>query len=97
MAGFSVKIEVECGSEADALEAIAAGADVVMLDNFEPDAIGQVAQRLKDSAPHVIVEGSGGISLDSVQSFMHPAVDVLSTSWIHQGAPHIDFSLKINH
>ena len=34
--GFSLKIEVECRSAADACEAAGAGADVVMLDNFQP-------------------------------------------------------------
>jgi len=34
--GFSTKIEVECRSLTEALDAAAAGADVVMLDNFEP-------------------------------------------------------------
>jgi len=34
--GFSLKIEVECRSTAEACEAADAGADVVMLDNFQP-------------------------------------------------------------
>ena len=34
--GFALKIEVECGTAEEAEEAIAAGADIVMLDNFEP-------------------------------------------------------------
>lgn len=34
--GFSMKIEVECRSVAEAIEAAAAGADVIMLDNFDP-------------------------------------------------------------
>lgn len=34
--GFSTKIEVECRSLAEAMEAVSAGADVIMLDNFEP-------------------------------------------------------------
>ena len=33
--GFALKIEVECGTAEEAEEAIAAGADIVMLDNFE--------------------------------------------------------------
>jgi nicotinate-nucleotide pyrophosphorylase (carboxylating) len=36
VAGFALKIEVECRSLEEAQEAIAAGADVVMLDNFKP-------------------------------------------------------------
>ena len=37
MCGFSSKIEVECGSSEEGTEAAAAGADIVMLDNFNPE------------------------------------------------------------
>ena len=37
VAGFSTKIEVECRSTEDATDAAAAGAEVVMLDNFSPE------------------------------------------------------------
>jgi nicotinate-nucleotide pyrophosphorylase len=35
------------------------------------------------------------VSTQSIMSSLDAAVDVLSTSWVHQGVPHIDFSLKI--
>ena len=95
MVGFSVKVEVECGSEAQAREAIEAGAEVVMLDNFEPELAGTVSASLKRDHPAVIVECSGGITVDTIASYMHPTVDIISTSWVHQGCPHIDFSLKV--
>jgi len=93
--GFALKIEVECGTPEEAEEAIAAGADIVMLDNFEPADLAVAAGRLKEAHPHVIIEGSGGITEESIGSYMCPGVDVLSTSSIHQGTAHIDFSLKI--
>ncbi|KAL9099632.1 MAG: hypothetical protein Q9187_009470, partial [Circinaria calcarea] len=46
--GFSVKVEVECQSEVEAAEAIEAGADVVMLDNFRGEEVKVVAKRLKE-------------------------------------------------
>ena len=46
--GFSLKIEVECGSEAEADEAILAGADVIMLDNFDGKGIHSCAASLKE-------------------------------------------------
>ncbi len=51
--GFSLKIEVECQSYEEAAEAIQAGADVVMLDNFEPERMHETAQRLKALKPAV--------------------------------------------
>lgn len=46
--GFSLMLEVEAGSEAEADEAIDAGADVVMLDNIEGNELVGVARRLKE-------------------------------------------------
>jgi len=97
LCGFALKIEVECGSLEEAQEAIAAGANIVMLDNFEPPAFKEAAQTIKKASPSVIVEGSGGIMEASIANHMSPDVDILSTSSIHQGVPHMDFSLKVAH
>ena len=48
VAGFSIRIHVECQSLAEAREAIAAGADIVMLDNFTPQGIAEAAKALKE-------------------------------------------------
>ncbi len=48
LAGFSVRVDVECQSEAEACEAIEAGADVVMLDNLSGAALAAAARRIKD-------------------------------------------------
>lgn len=40
MANFTLKVEVECSSLQEALEAAEAGADLVMLDNFRPEVSG---------------------------------------------------------
>jgi len=45
--GFSLKIEVECQSQEEAEEAIQAGADIVMLDNFKPDKIKTASSNIK--------------------------------------------------
>lgn len=95
MCGFALKIEVECSSLEEAQEAIAAGANIVMLDNFEPEGLAAAAATIKAEHPHIIVEGSGGITEETIGSFMSPGVDILSTSSIHQGVGHIDFSLKV--
>ncbi len=95
--GFSVKIEVECRSVEEAVEAIEAGADVVMLDNFEPQPLKEAAKILKEKYPKVLIEGSGGITVESLESYLNPYVDVLSMGSLTQGVPHIDFSLKVKH
>ncbi len=97
VAGFSLKVEVECSSAAAAEEAIAAGADIVMLDNLAPAQLHAAAAQLKHKHPHVLVEASGGITLANLHEYCSPAVDVISLGLLTQGVPHIDFSLKIKH
>ncbi|EGF78421.1 hypothetical protein BATDEDRAFT_13095 [Batrachochytrium dendrobatidis JAM81] len=102
--GFALKIEVECGSEAEATEAILAGADIIMLDNFNGDGIHVAAKNLKqmfgDSASpgqkrQFLIEGSGGLTQDNVKDYFSEYVDILSFGAITQSVPHIDFSLKV--
>lgn len=98
-AGFAIKIEVECQSLEEADTACEAGADVVMLDNFSPDDMKVAAGKIKEKwgrgprAP--LVEVSGGLTEKNVRDYVCEDVDVISSSSIHQGTRHVDFSLKI--
>eukprot|EP00611_Tribonema_gayanum_P029125 TRINITY_DN7695_c0_g1_i1.p1 TRINITY_DN7695_c0_g1~~TRINITY_DN7695_c0_g1_i1.p1 ORF type:complete len:317 (-),score=105.03 TRINITY_DN7695_c0_g1_i1:69-971(-) len=94
-AGFSIKVEVEAGTYEAAHEAATAGADVVMLDNFEPAALKEAAARLKKDFPNVLIEASGGITADTMTEFMSPDVDVISQGSLTQGYACLDFSLKV--
>ncbi|KAJ4515523.1 nicotinate-nucleotide diphosphorylase (carboxylating) [Exophiala dermatitidis] len=98
--GFALKIEVEVQSEKDADEAIEAGADVVMLDNFDGEGLKIAARSLKDrwrGKRSVLLESSGGLTEDNVTQYINNDIDIISTSAVHQGVPHVDFSLKIDH
>lgn len=86
-------------SEEEADEAIDAGADVVMLDNFTGAGVKVAAKNLKErwaGKRHFLLEVSGGLKVDNAEEYVCNEVDILSTSAIHQGVPHVDFSLKIN-
>jgi len=86
--GFAVKVEVECQSEAEADEAIAAGADVVMLDNFTGEglrvAAASIKRRWAGKGKGVLLECSGGLTEENVASFVCEDIDIISTSSIHQ-------------
>ncbi|KAJ2877830.1 nicotinate-nucleotide diphosphorylase (carboxylating) [Coemansia aciculifera] len=101
VAGFSVKIEVECQSEQDAYEAIEAGADIVMLDNFTPDTLRLAASNVKSKCQstrnNVLIEASGGITEETAALYMLPEIDIISFGTMTQSVPHVDFSLKIAH
>ncbi|PKI82511.1 hypothetical protein MVES_003629 [Malassezia vespertilionis] len=80
-AGFSVRIDVEVQSYEEAVEAICAGADVVMLDNMTGSALVQCAKRLKDELAgpksdhrgyRFLLESSGGITLENLKQEAHP-------------------------
>ena len=94
-AGFSQKIEVECGTLEQARAAAAAGADIVMLDNFTPDQLKVDATTFKKEYPHVLVEASGGITVDTMEAYVCDAVDIISQGKLTHGYDCIDFSLKI--
>ena len=73
--GFSIKIEVEVQSEEEADEAIAAGADVVMLDNFTGAGVKAAAKSLKErwaGKKHFLLEVSGGLRLENAEQFVTP-------------------------
>ncbi|XP_055993668.1 nicotinate-nucleotide pyrophosphorylase [carboxylating] isoform X1 [Sorex fumeus] len=94
-AAFALKVEAECSSLAEAQRAAQAGADLLMLDNFQPEELHRTAAALKAQFPNVGVEASGGITLDNLPQFCGPHIDVISLGMLTQAAPALDFSLKL--
>lgn len=92
--GFSVKIDVECGNVEEAFEAGAAGADVVMLDNFGAERFREAARAVKEKFPGVLVEGSGGITMETLKGYMVEEADVVSFS-INRYVKAVDVSMKV--
>ena len=95
VAGFSQKIEVECQTLQEAVEAAAAGADIVMLDNFEPSQLKADAAQLKQQFPHVLIEASGGITTQTMPDYISENVDIVSQGKLTQGYTCVDYSLKV--
>jgi nicotinate-nucleotide pyrophosphorylase (carboxylating) len=74
-APHSVRIECEVDSLDQLEEAIAAGADVVLLDNMSAAAIVEAVRRARG---RVLLEASGGMTLDRVAEFARAGVDIIS-------------------
>ena len=73
VSGFAVKVEVEVQSEEEADEAIAAGADVVMLDNFTGAAVKVAAKSLKEKwagKKFFLLEVSGGVRVENAETYV---------------------------
>lgn len=89
VAGFATKIEVEVQTEEEADEAITAGADVIMLDNFQGKELQVAALSIKkrwEGKKHFLLECSGGLTRENISEYLTNEIDVYSTSSIHQGA-----------
>ncbi|XP_061882705.1 nicotinate-nucleotide pyrophosphorylase [carboxylating]-like isoform X1 [Entelurus aequoreus] len=93
--GFSSKIEVECCSIEEGIEAAIAGADIVMLDNVQPEELHAAAAALKQRFPALLIEASGGVTTQNLGRYFSPHVDIISLGCITQGCPVVDFSLKV--
>lgn len=90
-----MKIEVEVASQAQLREALAAPADVIMLDNMALEEARESVKLIRDNNPAISIELSGGVSLDNVREFAECGVDLISVGAITHSAPAIDISLKI--
>ncbi|NOZ82321.1 MAG: carboxylating nicotinate-nucleotide diphosphorylase [Euryarchaeota archaeon] len=89
---FTKLVEVEVSSPEQALLAAEAGADAVMLDNFTPEQVEQVLEQLRS---RVLVEVSGGITPENIESYARLKPHVISTSWMCTSAPWVDMSMRV--
>ena len=89
-APHTVKIEVEVESIEAALAAVAAGADIVMLDNMSPEDMATAVDKI---SANCVVEASGGITLENVASVAQSGVDIISIGALTHSARAMDISL----
>jgi len=88
-------IEVECDRPEQVVEAVEAGADLVMLDNMTPKEAAKCVALVRETGRDVLVEASGGITLENVAAYGEAGVDLVSTSAITQSAPALDIALDL--
>jgi len=88
-----VLIEVEIDRLDQLAEAIAAGANEVLLDNMSPE---QCAQAVAINQGQVKLEASGGITLDTVREYAQTGVDFIAVGAITHSAPILDIGLDIS-
>jgi len=88
---FIRKIEVETESKEDVIEALEAGADIIMLDNMSPS---QVAEMVKLIDGRALTECSGNITLDTVRNYALSGVDFISSGELTHSVKAFDISLK---
>ncbi len=91
------KIEVEVETPEDALLAASAGANIIMLDNFNPKKIISTVNILKKAnlRKKVRLEASGGINERNIKRFAKTGIDMISVGEITNSVTGIDFSLEV--
>lgn len=89
-------IEVEIERLDQVEEVLEAGAEIVLLDNMTPEAAAEATRRIRSVAGDgVLVEASGGITLQNLADYARAGVDRISLGFITHSAPCADFALEV--
>lgn len=91
-APHTLKVEVEVEDLAGLKEAIDAGAEVVLLDNMTIDAM---KDAVHIAAGRVLLEASGNVNMDTVESIAQTGVDIISIGKLTHSPRAVDVSLKV--
>jgi nicotinate-nucleotide pyrophosphorylase (carboxylating) len=91
-AGSSVGLEVECRDLEEVDEALAAGAERILLDNFSISGLRRAVEHVSGRAR---LEASGGVTLETVREIAATGVDFVSVGALTHSAPALDLSLTL--
>ncbi|EFL06087.1 nicotinate-nucleotide diphosphorylase [Streptomyces sp. AA4] len=87
--------EVEVDDLAQLDEALAAGADEVLLDNFTPEECVKAVARRDEVSPKTRLESSGGLTLDRARPYAESGVDYLSVGGLTHSSPALDLGMDL--
>lgn len=92
---FTSKVEIECEDLEGVKQAMRAGADMVMCDNMTNDAIREVVAFRNENYPHILLEASGNVLLDTIEEIAKTGVDAISSGALIHQSKWIDLSMKM--
>jgi nicotinate-nucleotide pyrophosphorylase (carboxylating) len=95
---FSKKIACEARTLQEVQEAIGAGADIILLDNFKPKDVGGVIEVLEQEGlrKKVILEVSGGIDESNIREYAREKVDVISSGALTHSYNAVNFNMRLS-
>ena len=93
-APWPTAVIVEAETEAQALEAVQAGANGVLLDEFSPEQLRQLVPRLRDCSAGVVVLEASGIQPEQLQAYAATGIDLISTSAPVTRSRWLDLSMR---
>lgn len=89
--GHMVKVEVETRNMQEVKQAVEAGADIIMLDNFDYAMTKEAVEFISGRA---LVESSGGITLETLSGYAQCGVDIISIGALTHSVKALDISMK---
>ncbi|WP_456479712.1 carboxylating nicotinate-nucleotide diphosphorylase [Nautilia sp.] len=92
---FTTKIEIEAENVEMAIEAMQAGADIVMCDNMDFEEIKKVVEYRNKNFKGVFLEASGNVTLENIKEYVKTGIDAVSSGAIIHQATFKDFSMKM--
>ena len=89
----TLKIEIETETLAQVDEALASGADIIMLDNMS---LADMRSAVVAIAGRALVEASGGVNLETVRAIAETGVDIISVGALTHSARAMDISMLLD-
>jgi nicotinate-nucleotide pyrophosphorylase (carboxylating) len=89
-------VHVECGDLDEALQAVDAGADALLLDNMSPAQVAEVVAEVRATDPvRPLLEISGTVTLETIRSYATSGADLVSIGALTHSAPVLDIGLDV--
>ncbi len=95
-ASFSKKVEIEVSKKEDAVKAVECGADIVMLDNMQPETARETVEAVRRVNPHILVEASGEITEENIGKYVEAGADIISLGCITHSVKAVNMSLEVS-
>ncbi len=92
--GKDLRIEQEVRDTDEINQALEAGVDRIMLDNFTPERTAEAVRLIRSKNPAVEIESSGGITLDTLRAYGEAGVDFISVGALTHSVKGLDMSFK---
>lgn len=92
---YPLTIEVETESLDMVEAALAAAVDIIMLDNMLPAQMRQAVSRIRQTHPHIKIEASGNVTLETIRVVAETGVNYISTSAPITRSPWLDLSMRL--
>lgn len=91
-----LRLEIEVTNISELKEALEHGVDAVLLDNMDPSTLRKAVGVAREINPRVVLEASGGITLENVREFAESGVDIISVGALTHSARAVDLSLEFS-